>query len=79
MTIPVFRKGQWIHYTPPATGLQLWSQALLLQVASVYATAVTKGISLEQSCVLAECYANKQLYGVTYMKTIEDKLQSLLV
>ena len=79
MVIPVFRKGQWIHYTPPSAGIQLWSQSLLLQVASVYATAISKGIDPGKSSVLAECYANKQLYGVDYNPQIEASLKSLLI
>ena len=79
MVIPVFRKGQWIQYSPPTTGIQIWSQGLLLQVASIYATAITKGFSPEKSNVLAECYANKQLYGVEYNKQIEETLKSFLL
>lgn len=79
MAIPVFSKGQWITYTPPSSGTQLWTPRLTLQVASVYAAFVSKGISTEKSSVLAECYANKQLYGVQYNVQTEEFLKSILV
>lgn len=78
MNIPVFRSGKWIVYEAP-TDIPLWSKSLKLQVASVYASFLSKGFSKEKSSVLAECYANKQLYGVTYSKEIETQLQSLFV
>lgn len=77
--IPVFRKGSWIHYDVPESGTALWSQSVKLQVASVYATAITKGYSKEKSTVLAESFAHKALYGVTYNSTIEQCLQEMLV
>lgn len=79
MILPVFRKGTWIQYEVPSTGVEMWSQGLKLQVASVYASFISKGVSKEKSSVFAECYANKQLYGVTYNKDIETALQSILV
>ncbi len=77
--IPVFRKGTWIHYEVPEAGTALWSQSLKLQVASLYASAVAKGFSKEKSSVLAECYANKEVYGVTYNQSIENCLKELFV
>jgi hypothetical protein len=79
MSLPVFRKGAWISYDPPSTGLEMWGPHLKLQVAAVYASCITKGYSKEKSSVFAECYANKQLYNVTYRKEIEDVLLSILV
>jgi hypothetical protein len=77
--IPVFRNGSWIQYELPRTGIELWSQGLKLQVASLYASCISKGYSKEKSSVLAESYANKQLYKVTYQKEIEDTLKDLMV
>lgn len=77
--IPVFRKGIWIHYDVPQSGTALWSQSLKLKAASVYATARTKGYSNEKSVVLAECFVNKELYGVSYNSTIEQCLQEFQV
>lgn len=78
-TIPVYRKGTWISYTVPEDGTALWSQSLKLKTASLYATAISKGFSHETSIVLAECYANKELYGVTYNSNIEETLKSFFV
>lgn len=78
MSVPVFRNGKWISYEIPSE-TAMWSQSLKLQVASVYASLINKGLSKEKSSVLAECYANKQLYGVTYSKEIEAQLQSIIV
>jgi hypothetical protein len=77
--IPVFRKGAWIHYDIPESGTALWSQSLKLKVASVYASAIANGYSNETSTVLAECFANKELYGVKYSPQLEAPLQRLLV
>lgn len=79
MSLSVFREGKWIQYDVPETGTSIWTTQQKLQAASVYATAITKGFSKERSLVLSECYMNKQLYGVTYAKQIEQELQSLLV
>lgn len=79
MYIPVFRNGTWVHYELPTTGIELWNQGLKLQVASVYATCLGKGYSKQKSSVFAECYANKQLYGLTYDKVIEETLTNLMV
>lgn len=78
-TIPVFRKGAWISYKVPEDGTALWSQSLKLKVASLYATAIAKGYSQETSTVLAECFANKELYGVKYNSQIEETLNSFYV
>lgn len=78
-TIPVFRKGVWISYAVPEDGTALWSQGLKLKVASIYATAISKGYSQETSTVLAECFANKELYGVKYNSQIETLLEGFLV
>lgn len=79
MSIPVYRNGTWIQFDIPDTGTSIWTTSLKLQAASLYATAITKGHSKEKSLVLAECFANKQLYGVTYIKQIEQELQTLFV
>jgi hypothetical protein len=79
MSLSVFRKGNWIQYDVPETGTSIWTTRQKLQAASVYATAICNGFSQERSVVLAECFMNKQLYGVTYSKQLEKELQSLLV
>jgi hypothetical protein len=78
-TIPVFRKGQWISYSVPEDGTALWSQSLKLKVASVYATLISNGYSQETSTVVAECFANKELYDVKYTSQIEATLRRLIV
>ena len=78
-TIPVYRKGAWITYTLPQDGTALWSQSLKLKVASLYATAISKGYTQETSTVLAECFANSELYGVKYNAQMEETLQGLFV
>lgn len=79
MSISVFRQGAWIQYDVPETGTSIWTTTQTLRAASAYATALQKGFSKERSLILSECYINKQLYGVTYAKQIEEELQSLLV
>ncbi len=80
MDIPVFRKGKWIRYTVPVDGTVYWNSHQKLQAASLYATAISKGLSPSQSAVLTECYINKQLYpGLQYSKELETHIQSLLV
>lgn len=74
VTIPVFRNGQWISYAVPE-GTVLWSNSLKLKTASVYGTLISMGYSTETSSVIAECFANKELYGVTYSSQIEATLQ----
>lgn len=78
-TIPVYRKGDWISYTVPEDGTALWSQSLKLKVASVYATLLSLGYAKETSTVLAECFANKELYGVKYSNQIEATLKGLFL
>lgn len=75
----MYRKGKWIHYEVPESGIALWSPALKLQAASVYATAITKGFSKETSGILAEVFVNKQLYGVAYKESLETALHSLFI
>ena len=80
MRIPVFRNGSWISYTVPTDVETLWSQSLQLQAASVYATAISKGLEPSQSAILAEIYVNKQLYAdIQYSLQLEDRLKSLYV
>ena len=80
MEIPVFRKGTWVVYTVPSDMLTVWSKSLQLKVASVYATALEKGYNPDTSAILAECYANKELYnGIQYSKEIEFRLESFRV
>jgi hypothetical protein len=78
-TIPVFRKGVWISYTVPETNQSVWSQSLKLKTASLYATAMTHGHSKETSTIFAECFANKELYGVKYNSQIETTLQTFFL
>jgi hypothetical protein len=77
--ISVYRNGIWIHYDVSETATSIWTESLKLRVASIYATAITKGISKQRSIVLAECYANKVLYGVTYSQQLEEDVKSLIV
>jgi hypothetical protein len=78
--ISVFRNNKWIQYKVPADLERYWSQSLKRQAGSLYATAVSKGLSPSQSAVLAECYVNKQLYpGLQYSKSIEEQLQMFQV
>jgi hypothetical protein len=80
MRIPVFRNGSWISYTVPSDVENLWSKSLQLQAASVYATAISKGLEPSQSAILAEIYVNKQLYAdIQYPSQLEDRLKSLYV
>jgi hypothetical protein len=79
MSIPVYRKGSWIHYTLPDSGIALWSQSLKLQAASIYASAIVKGYSPDTSHILAESYVTKKIYGVQYNPTIERYLEKLCV
>jgi hypothetical protein len=80
MRIPVFRNGAWINYTVPTDVQNLWSKSLQLQAASVYATAISKGLQPSQSAILAEIYVNKQLYAdIQYPLHLEDRLKSLYV
>jgi hypothetical protein len=76
--IPVFRNGKWISVPLPSTASP-WSQRQKLQAASLYATAVSNGLSPHHAGVLAECFVNKDLYGVTYDKTIEERLKTFRV
>lgn len=76
--IPVFRKGKWIHVALPSTASS-WSQRQKLQAASLYATAVSNGLSPHHAGVLAECFVNKDLYGVVYTERIEEMLIKLRV
>jgi hypothetical protein len=78
--IPIFRNGAWIHYTVPVDMERHWNSSMKRQAASLYATAVSKGISPSQSAMLAECSVNKQLYpGLQYNKSIEELLQQFQV
>lgn len=79
MSIPVYRNGTWITYEIPTTETSIWTKRIQLKAASFFASAITKGISKEQSIVLTECFMNKEIYGVTYNKEIEQTIQSLLV
>ena len=78
-TILVFRKGIWISYKVPHASATIWSQSLKLQAASIYATAISQGHSHETSTVFAECFVNKELFGVTYNPKIESALEGFLV
>lgn len=79
MSIPVYRNGSWIHYTLPESGIALWSQSLKLQAASLYASAIGKGYSSEMSHVFAECFVQKQLYGVRYNPSLETCLEQFCI
>jgi len=80
MQIPVFQKGNWVLYTVPSEVETLWSNSLRFKVASFYATALEKGYNPDFSAMLAECYANKQLYkGLQYSKEIETTFETFYV
>jgi hypothetical protein len=75
MSIPVFRKGSWIHYPIPPAVDSVWSQQHLLVAASFYATALSQGYPPSESASLAECYVNKQVYPeLVYARQMEQKL-----
>lgn len=77
-TLPIFRKGSWIHYPLPPSVDPLWSKQHLFQAASLYATALSKGYSPSESGVLAECFVHKQVYPeLQYPKQIERKLEKI--
>lgn len=78
-SLPVFRKGSWIQVPLPVVVDPLWSNSNLFQMASVYATARSKGVSPSESAVLAECFVHKQVYtDLQYSTQLEKKLRSLL-
>ena len=79
MSIPVYRNGTWIQYDVPEGATSIWTKTQQLKAASFYASAVTKGFPKERSLVLTECFINKEMYGVTYSKEIEQSIQSLFV
>ena len=77
-TIPVFRKGEWIHYPFPTSLDVNWSHCHLLRAASFYATALSQGYTHNESRVLADCFLNKEVYpDLQYGRQIERKLQQL--
>lgn len=76
--VPVFRNGIWMHVSLPSTA-SVWSQRQKLQAASLYATAVSSGLSPHHAGVLMECFINKDLYGVVYRKEVEEMLTKLRV
>ena len=79
MSIPVFRKGAWIQYPIPPQQDALWNQSHLLRAASFYATALSQGVSTEESAVVAECFVNKEVYPqLRYNSRIERKLQLIM-
>lgn len=78
MSVPVFRKGLWISY-PISQKDSLWSQGHIFKAASFYATALSQGVSSNESAVLAECFVNKEVYpDLRYSRMIEQKLQRIM-
>ena len=78
VTIPVFRKGKWIHYTRPLYTDALWNESHAFQAASFYATALSQGFPSDESGWLAEVFVQKQIFPETvYSKTIEMKLKRI--
>ena len=78
-SIQVFRKGSWVLYPLPSFVDPLWNQAHLYRAASLYATALSRGFSVKESAVLAECFVHKEVYPeLQYSRQIERKLESLL-
>lgn len=79
MSVPVFRKGTWIHYTIPVSMNPLWSESHIFQAASFYATALSQGEKPSDSSIYAEAYINKHIYpGIQYNKALEIKLQQIM-
>jgi hypothetical protein len=79
MSIPVFRKGTWIEYPLPAQQDILWSEGHLLKAASFYATALSQGVSQNESVVLAECFVNKEVYpNLSYSRILENKIEKIM-
>lgn len=80
MSIPVFRKGNWIEYPLPIQSDTLWSKQHFFRAASFYTTALSQGYSSKESSVLAECFVNKEVYPeLSYSSQIERKLQQILM
>jgi hypothetical protein len=78
MSVPVFRKGVWIEYPKPICIDTNWSQSHLWRAASFYATALSQGYDSDESCALAECFVNKEVYpDLQYGKLIERKLYKI--
>jgi hypothetical protein len=79
MSIPVFRKGTWVTYPLPPQQDALWNETHLLRAASFFATALSQGVSSEESAFLAECFVNKEVYpDLSYTNKIERKLQTIM-
>lgn len=79
MSIPVFRKGTWIQYPLPPQQDVLWNQGHLLKAASFYATALSQGVSPQESATLAECFVNKEVYpNLSYSRILEQKIQRIM-
>ena len=75
MSIPVFRNGTWIQYPLPVQIDTLWSQSHQFRAASMYATALSQGVSPKESARLAECFVNKEVYPeLQYSRQIERRL-----
>lgn len=78
MSLPVFRKGEWISYPLPAQLDPLWSTSHQFKAASVYATALSKGFSSEESAILAECLVNQEVYpDLRYSWKLQRKISQL--
>jgi hypothetical protein len=79
ITISVFRKGNWIHYTRPLYTDAIWSKCHAFQAASFYATALSQGVPSDESGWLAEIYVQKQICPETYYsQAIEKKLKQIM-
>jgi len=76
----VFRGGKWIEYTPRTTMTSdpRITNILRQKAASVYVTALQKGIQEERAHTLAEAMIFKDLYEkIQFEKSIENDLQKL--
>ena len=79
MTIPIFRKGQWVNYDPPRELPPGWQDHHTYQAASVFATAHSLGHGLKESAALAEMYIFKQIFsGLCYDMKYETILKQIL-
>lgn len=73
--IPVFRNGKWIHYPVPQPLDPMWSSGNLLQAASFYANALSRGYNHDESAEFAKAYVYKKIYsGLSYSGSLELKI-----
>ena len=76
-----YRKGKWIEYSPRIVVLEdaRWSHEQRKIAGAVYATAISRGHSVEKAHTLAEAYVFQQIYGgLKYSKELEEELKMIM-